>query len=191
MISRCRCVAILLLLVGASLLAQGTPAGVNNFQQVNQHLYRGAQPSDAGFANLAKLGVKTVIDLREPGARASHESEVVGSLGMRYANIPLQGYSAPSPAQLTKVMAILDDSAAAPVFVHCRRGADRTGTIIAVYRITHDHWANQRALAEAKKMKMAVWEFEMKNFVLQYHPPGTAEQTVSESRSQPNHPTID
>jgi protein tyrosine phosphatase (PTP) superfamily phosphohydrolase (DUF442 family) len=183
MISRCRRIALLLLFVGAPLLAQGTLAGVNNFQQVNQHLCRGAQPSDAGFANLAKLGVKTVIDLREPGVRASHESEVVGSLGMRYANIPLQGYSAPSPAQLAKVMAVLDDSAAAPVFVHCRRGADRTGTIIAVYRITHDHWTNQQALAEAKKMKMAIWEFEMKNFVLQYRPPATAQQSVPGSHS--------
>jgi len=186
MISRGRCIAILLLFVGAPLLAQSTPAGVNNFQQVNQHLYRGAQPSDAGFANLARLGVKTVLDLREPGVRAAHESKVVGSLGMRYANIPLQGYSAPSPAQLAKVMAILDDSAAAPVFVHCRRGADRTGTIIAIYRITHDHWSNQQALAEAKKMKMAVWEFEMKNFVLQYRPPATAQRNVPGS-----HPTTD
>ena len=156
-------------------LAQDLPSGVNNFSEVNDHVYRGAQPSNEGFANLAKLGVKTVIDLRESGSRSAHEAELVKSLGMRYINIPLAGYSAPSTDQVAKVMSILDDPSAGKVFVHCRRGADRTGTMIALYRISHDHWDNRKALSEAESLKMAFWEHQMKTFVLHYPAPRDTE----------------
>jgi protein tyrosine/serine phosphatase len=162
--------AALLLVLSCPVWAQGTPLNVNNFQEVNEHLFRGAQPSGSGFAELAKLGVKTVIDLRDSGSRSSHEKTLVSSLGMRYVNIPLAGFSAPTLEQISRIMAILNDPAAGPVFVHCRRGADRTGTIIAIYRICHDHWENRKALSEAESLKMAGGERQMKNFVLHFSP---------------------
>src|SRR5580698_5144384 len=86
-------------------LAQTNVAGVPNFHQINDHLYRGAQPTDAGFQSLAKLGVKTVIDLREAGSRSVAEQKVVEAAGMRYVTVPLQGMSAPSPADVAKILA--------------------------------------------------------------------------------------
>ena len=65
---------------------------------------------------------------------------------------------------------ILQDPTIAPVFAHCRRGADRTGTIVALYRIVHDHWTNQHALDEARRMRMASRERLMEKLILQYHP---------------------
>src|SRR5437762_3225709 len=68
------------------------PAGVGNFHQVSAHVYRGAQPTDEGFKNLAKMGVKTIIDLRLPSEHSiSAEESVVKAAGMRYVNIPMQG----------------------------------------------------------------------------------------------------
>src|SRR3954453_13044675 len=68
--------------------ASPVPAGVGNFHQVSEHVYRGAQPTDEGFKNLAKLGVKTVIDLRLPDEHSiSAEENAVKSAGMRYVNI--------------------------------------------------------------------------------------------------------
>jgi protein tyrosine/serine phosphatase len=163
-------IAALLLVLSGELWAQSSMVGINNFQQVNDYVYRGAQPSSEGFAGLAKKRVKTVVDLRGNGSRSSHESALVGSLGMHYVNVPLAGHSAPKMEQVSRIMAILNDPAAGPVFVHCRRGADRTGTIIAIYRISHDHWDNQKALSEAKSMKMSAWERQMKSFVLRFQP---------------------
>jgi tyrosine-protein phosphatase SIW14 len=142
--------------------------GVENFHQVNDHIYRGAQPSDAGFQSLAKLGVKTVIDLRETDSRSALEKKAVEGDGMRYINIPLHGMSAPSPADVEKVIALFNDSSAGPVFVHCRRGADRTGTVVACYRIAHDGWENTKALSEAKADGMSRIEIAMQHYVMHY-----------------------
>ena len=156
------------LIVFAPILAAQEPAGVHNFHQVNEHIYRGAQPSTEGFQSLAKLGIKTIIDLREPGSRSTSERKVVEANGMRYISIPLNGFSAPSNADVTKLLALLNDQNGGPVFIHCRRGADRTGTIIACYRISHDHWDNRKALDEASTNGMSWTEVNMKHYVLGY-----------------------
>jgi protein tyrosine phosphatase (PTP) superfamily phosphohydrolase (DUF442 family) len=150
------------------------PQSLTNFQEVSDSLCRGAQPSEDGLRELAKAGVHTVLDLRGGAGRSSKEAELVRSLGMEYVNIPLDGYQAPTTEEVSRVLAVLNDSNAGKTFVHCRRGADRTGTVLAMYRIEHDHWSNQQALDEAKTMKMAASERSMQKFVLGFNAPVAA-----------------
>jgi protein tyrosine/serine phosphatase len=89
---------------------------------------------------------------------------------MHYVNVPLGGFKAPTAEQVSKLLTILENQSDGPVFVHCRRGADRTGTIVALYRIEHDHWGNEKALDEAKTMKMAASERLMRDLILDYKP---------------------
>jgi protein tyrosine/serine phosphatase len=138
---------------------------------VNDHLYRGAQPTEQGFASLAKMGVKTILDLREFDSRSLAEKKMVEAAGMKYVNIPLYGMQAPPAASVEKALSLFDNKDAGPVFVHCRRGADRTGTIIACYRISHDRWENQKALSEAKSCGMAWIEKAMQHYVKDYKAP--------------------
>lgn len=145
--------------------------GVGNFHQVGDHIFRGAQPTASGFKNLAKLGVRTVIDLRGGKDLGRDERKYVEAEGMHYVNIPMAGLTAPSDQQVATAFAILNDPSAWPVFVHCRRGADRTGTVIACYRIAHDHWDNQKALLEARMNGMSFIEHAMQQYVLHFHPP--------------------
>src|SRR5579862_4350247 len=168
--SRRACAAFFMLAFSGSWLLAGTGlAGLPNFQKVNDGFYRGGQPSSDGFRYLASLGVKTVIDLREIGEHSqAQEAEWVEGDGMRYISIPLHGMSAPSDEVVVKILGILNDPAAGPVFVHCRRGADRTGTIVACYRIAHDHWENRKALEEARGMGMSVFERAMQGYVTHY-----------------------
>jgi protein tyrosine/serine phosphatase len=149
--------------------------GVPNFHQVDEHVYRGAQPHGEGFAGLAKIGIKTVIDLRGEAS----EGSAVESAGMRYVRLPWSGFKAPDESKISTVLALLNDSTAWPVFVHCRRGADRTGTAIACYRIAHDHWTNLQALTEAKSFGMSSTEIAMQHFILRFTAPGTASNTAS------------
>ena len=148
--------------------AEITVPGIERFHQVNEKVYRGAQPNQQGFQGLAKIGVKTVIDLRESGSRSREEQKMVIAAGMRYVSIPMHGLSRPVPADVAKAVAILNDESAGPVFVHCKQGVDRTGTVLAVYRMTHDKWKNEKALAEAKAVGMHWIEKQMQGYIRNY-----------------------
>ena len=166
-LSRCLVGGTVVLCLGvAGLQAATIPdvPGVPNFHQVDEHVYRGAQPHGQGFSDLAKIGIKTVIDLRGE----TSEDKEVQTAGMRYVRLPWSGYKAPTDSQISSVLALLSDNTAWPVFVHCKRGADRTGTAIACYRIVHDHWSNQEALAEAKTFGMSSMEVAMERFILRF-----------------------
>ena len=178
-------VILALALSFAGLQAASIPnvQGVPNFHQVDEHVYRGAQPNGEGFEGLAKLGIKTVIDLR--GEKS--EATAVQRAGMHYVRLPWSGYKAPDDSQISAVLSLLNDNSAWPVFVHCRRGADRTGTAIACYRIVHDHWTNQQALAEARTFGMSSMEVAMQHFILRFAPPVTAASTAS---AAPLAPTV-
>ncbi len=144
--------------------------GVGNFQKVDDHVYRGAQPTRDGFSNLSKLGIQTVIDLREPGRRSATEQKWVTDAGMHYISVPMYGMATPSNESVLKVLGLLEDRGAGPVFVHCKRGADRTGGVIACYRVEHDHWRNDRALAEARSMGMSWFQTAIQSYVRKYQP---------------------
>jgi tyrosine-protein phosphatase SIW14 len=158
---------VISLLAAFPAASQNMP-GLPNFHRVNQELFRGAQPTPEGIAQLRMLGVKTVVDLRAPGERSEAEKKIVEGLGMHYVSVPMGGLHAPDPDQVSQVLRIIGDSSAAPVFVHCRRGSDRTGTVIAIYRITHDAWDNAKALAEARSLGMSRFEWGMQHYVRNY-----------------------
>jgi tyrosine-protein phosphatase SIW14 len=152
--------------------------GVPNFHPVDEHVYRGAQPTLEGFKSLAKLGIKTIVDLRGGGDHTAAEKGEVEALGMRYVHVPMNGMQAPTDEDVTKVLDLIDSPDASsnwPVFIHCKRGRDRTGTVIACYRIKHDHWDNEKALTEARLNGMSFVERAMMRYVLRYKPSaGTA-----------------
>jgi len=143
----------------------GSAPGIKNFDKVDAHVYRGGQPTDEGFRYLAKLGVKVIIDLREADGRAKAEERVVTGAGMKYVNVPMTGLTPPTEAEITKILSLLGDTSSGPVFVHCRRGADRTGAVIAAYHVDHDKWDNIRALNDAKAHSMSIFQFPRQNFI--------------------------
>ena len=157
--------------VGSLAIAAPVPevlAGVANFHQVDQNLYRGAQPSDEGLKNLAGLGVKTIIDLRHGEDHAGMEQKEAEQLGLRYVNVPMEGLTAPTDKQIADLMAVLNAADQGPVFVHCREGKDRTGTVVACYRILHDHWTNNKALEEARSYGMHQTQHPRRDYILNF-----------------------
>jgi protein tyrosine/serine phosphatase len=117
------------------------------------------------------MGIKTVVNLRRIGEHMQGDEEkAVKADGMRYVSVPMRGMATPTNEDVSKVLALLGDPAAGPVFVHCKRGADRTGTVIACYRISHDNWENRKALTEARSFGMSRLEQAMQHFVLRFVP---------------------
>lgn len=153
-------------------LAAQTPTvsrDLPNFYKVNENLYRGGQPSETGFAELKRIGIKTVIDLRDNDEKASKETALVERAGMRFINLPLDNWARPGIADIEKILAAVNSAANQPVFIHCKRGSDRTGTVIAVYRMTHDGWDAKRAGDEAEKFGIGWWQFAMRDFINDYY----------------------
>lgn len=151
--------------------AQSAPSykELPNFHKVSDTLYRGAQPLGGAAKKLAELGVKTIINLRGEDEGSREERKEVESAGLRYFSVTMPGLSAPSDAQVASVMGIIDNPENQPVFIHCKRGSDRTGTIAAIYRISHDGWTADRAIAEAKLHGMSFAEFGMKGYISDYY----------------------
>jgi len=143
---------------------------IKNMQAVNDHIYRGAQPSSEGFKQLAKMGIKTVIDLRDKPAQADREKQTVESLGMKYVGVPMSMH-APTDDQVAKALSVLNSTESAPVFLHCLGGRDRTGAVIACYRIAHDGWDNQKALAEATVHGLSVFDVGLRHYIVRFRPP--------------------
>jgi tyrosine-protein phosphatase SIW14 len=186
-----RRLAIVLFATGLPIFA-GSVSGIRNFDQVDAHVYRGGQPTDDGFHYLAKLGVKTIIDLREAGDRAQAEERAVTASGMTYVNVPMTGLTPPTEAETAKVLGILEDSHGGPVFVHCKHGADRTGAVIAAYHIDHDQWENARALKDAKAHSMSPFQLPRQAYIRTFRArtvaakaTTTAEATAHESTTVP------
>jgi uncharacterized protein (TIGR01244 family) len=118
--------------------------GIDNFATVEPGLHRGGQPSSVGFRELARRGIKTVVNLRND-PRPDDQS-LVEAAGMVYINIPMNAADV-SPAQIDRALQHLQ-TAPRPIFLHCRRGRDRTGLEIAVYRIAAQGWTRERAIEE-------------------------------------------
>jgi len=137
---------------------------VGNFQVVSNGLWRGALPSHKAIAQLAKSGVKTIVDLRYTSGSQQKEAEVAKQYGVNYVNIPL-GFEHPSLGAVAKFLAIVSKPANQPVFVHCRQGADRTGTLVGVFRILHDHWSFKEAYQEMRTHHFKPFLAGMKSFV--------------------------
>ena len=150
---------------------RGVPAseGIANFGRVSPTVFRGAQPDAAAIDHLKELGVKTIINLRMPHDVATYEEPTARKDGINYVNVPLNGLTAPGDGEVRYILDLLEHTTA-PVFVHCQHGADRTGTIIACYRIQHDGWTADQALAEAKRYGISPFEAGMIEFVLHFRP---------------------
>ncbi len=144
--------------------------GIQNFGRVASTYYRGAQPKGRDYADLAALGVKTLINLTSDDASAD-EKALATSAGLAYVQIPMTTRVAPTTAQLEQFLKIVNDPVSQPVYVHCVGGRHRTGVMTAAYRITHG-WSADQAFKEMKQYKFGA-DFlhpEFKRFVYSYQP---------------------
>jgi tyrosine-protein phosphatase SIW14 len=136
---------------------------IARFHKVDERLYRGSQPDERGFRALRDLGVRTVINLRLPeDAVHTGEQQIVESLGMRYVNVPVQDgnfftWFRRIPEDTVRRFFAVLDAEQGPFFVHCRRGTDRTGAMVAFYRMARTGWDAARATAEANDVGMRFW----------------------------------
>ncbi|MCE9592606.1 MAG: tyrosine-protein phosphatase [Planctomycetes bacterium] len=145
--------------------------GLENFAQIDEFLYRGSQPDAADFRELAGLGIKTVISLR-----SYRESDDVEAAGMTLVQIPMQadlfGSEPPTDEQVRLFFTTVLDPTKRPVFFHCERGKDRTGTMAALWRIERNGWTPDEAIEEMRAFGYHDYFEDLIEFVRNYEPRG-------------------
>ena len=148
--------------------ANTTSVTIKNFGQMDDRFFRGGQPKERDYQQLAALGIKTVIDLqKEPKEYEKHNVE---ALGMRYVNIPMSDKDYPESDKIAEFLKLVDDPSTGKFFVHCAGGRHRTGVMGAVYRFNHYNWNYDQVYAEMKKYDFySRWgHSDMKKFVQDY-----------------------
>jgi protein tyrosine/serine phosphatase len=117
--------------------------GASNLFQVSDILYRSAQPTPDGLKRVQELGVKTVINLR-----AFHNDvTTTQAVDLLDDELSINTWHI-TDADVIHVMRLLNDPAGAPYLIHCQHGADRTGLMVAMYRIIDQHWSKDAAIDE-------------------------------------------
>ena len=120
--------------------------GLPNLHKVSDDLYRGAQPTAEGMKQLKKLGIKTVVNLRS----LHSDRDDIKDTALAYEHINMTTWNT-EDKDVIRFLQIVTDSNCTPVFVHCQHGADRTGTMCAIYRITIQGWSKNEAVEEMTK----------------------------------------
>jgi len=148
--SLCALIAVVLLCGFAAAKDEKKSSGVTikNFGQMDERFYRGAQPKEDEYGQLAALGIHTVIDLQEKPK--GYEKQAVESLGMRYVNIPMVDKAYPKEEWVNQFLRVVNDPQTGKFYVHCAGGRHRTGTMGAVYRFTQNHWTFDQVYKEMK-----------------------------------------
>jgi protein tyrosine/serine phosphatase len=144
--------------------------------RVDDSVYRGEQPTRQDIPKLASRGIRTVLDLRGALDHKAWEQQAVEAAGMRYIRVGLSGFFQPTEHQLDTILALLESPTLGPIFVHCRRGADRSGLVIACYRISHDHWTNAEAMQEARQHGFSRLEVLMQRYIQHFKPASPANE---------------
>jgi len=117
--------------------------GVPNFHQISETLYRSAQPSAVGMKNLKAMEIKTIVNLRS----FHSDREEIGELGLAYEHIYMKAWH-PEEKEAVRFLQIVTNPRCTPALVHCQHGADRTGTMCALYRIAVQGWSKEDAIKE-------------------------------------------
>ena len=134
-----------------------TMAPLPNFHRVSDSVYRGGRPTEEGIKVLSRMGIKTIVDL-ESGFFVKETDDVMREedwarqAGIKFIKIPMHPFFAPDEAQVSSAYEALSNKDNQPVFVHCVRGSDRTGTVIASYRIFSEGWTFEKSFSEMKEL---------------------------------------
>jgi protein tyrosine phosphatase (PTP) superfamily phosphohydrolase (DUF442 family) len=128
--------------------AEKEPRGLHNFGRVTDSLYRGGQPTPDGYKSLQAMGVGIVVNLRETPTDMATEKRQVESLGMKSVDIPWSANRDPSSSQIVEFLDLVRANPDTKIYVHCRRGADRTGVMVASYRIAVERKSVAEAVSE-------------------------------------------
>lgn len=134
---------------GAQRGSKSSSIKIDNFGQMDERFFRGAQPHEGDYVGLAELGINTIIDLTDDPT--SYEKRNAEAAGIHYVSIPMSDSRKPGNDQIEQFMKLVNDPSTGKFFVHCIGGRHRTGVVGAVYRMNKYGWSFDQAYGEMKQ----------------------------------------
>jgi protein tyrosine/serine phosphatase len=143
---------------------------IKNFGKIDEQYFRGAQPKNHDYEDLAALGIKTVISLTNTDTDPN-EKVMVEKAGMKYYQISMESHTPPTDSQLAEFLRLANDPESYPVYVHCAAGKHRTGVMTAIYRMTKHRWTADQAYKEMQKYKfgLSIFHIKLRNYIYDYY----------------------
>ena len=147
--------------------------GLPNFGRVTDTLYRGGQPTPEGYLSLQRLGIQIVVDFRYNDDEIQAGRQASQALGMEYINIPWTAKQEPNNKQVAEFLKLVQANSGKRIFAHCHAGDDKTGVMIAAYRMEMQHWSSDQALAEMwafgfRDDLLHFWDYHLEEYVKRF-----------------------
>lgn len=140
--------------------------GLPNLGQVSTTLFRGGQPKKEGYSKLKEMGVEIVVNLRDDTDDIAEERRIVEQNGMRFVSIPWNARRGPNDPQVAEFLEFLRANPERKIFVHCKAGKERTGVMMAAYRIAVQSWTAPQALDEMEFFGIrGFWFAHLKRYI--------------------------
>lgn len=152
-------VIVIALAVVAAIYVYRDVIGPNVFPKrfsevVPGQLYRSGKLTPAALTRVVRAHhIKTIVDFGAwpEGSRADRrEAATAEALGVD--RVRLSGLSGDSTGEINgyvQALRIMNDPERQPVLVHCGAGTERTGCVVALYRMFEDGWTLEQAYKEA------------------------------------------
>jgi len=115
---------------------------LSNLYILNDSIYRCEQPDSLDFVLIHRIGIKSVLNLRSNFT----DKDLIDGLPLNIYSVEMIPFNF-GDKEIVKALRILENSPK-PVIVHCLYGSDRTGVVIAMYRIIFQNWTKEEALNE-------------------------------------------
>lgn len=115
---------------------------LGNFYRLNDEVYRSKQPDDEAMAVLESMGIRSILNLRQ---FHSDEDDARGTRLTLY-RVPVNAGEIDNDFMLEALRTIA--VAEKPILIHCWHGSDRTGVVVAMYRMVFQGWSRERAIDE-------------------------------------------
>jgi protein tyrosine/serine phosphatase len=134
--------------VGLESAAEAIP----KLRMVSSELLRGGEPKEGGLQLLKTAGVRTVVNLRMEGEDVSEEELEAKAVGLNFISLPMSVAKRIPDEYIRTFLSIANDPQMQPVFVHCKHGEDRTGAMVAIYRMSKQGWSLEQSYREMMDM---------------------------------------
>jgi protein tyrosine phosphatase (PTP) superfamily phosphohydrolase (DUF442 family) len=138
------------------------------FHRVDSNYARGAEPLRGGVGVLARLGVKTIVDLRSKYDRTDEIKVAAERMGIAYRWVPMSVWEPPTDQEANEFVALVTDKSQGPFFVFCTDGVNRTGEMSAIYRVMNEGWSVAQATKEMDEIGFSPYYYTLRNYVWTY-----------------------